>query len=127
MRFEPLGDTAFILRDLQGPAYAIADELNSLNVPGLVEATASYETVGLYVEPRLFNMAELAATIDKLHVTSPSVVRHHQVPVCFEMGADLSDAANELQLSLEELVSSFCARDLCCYAVGFCPGFPYLG
>src|SRR5688500_8262623 len=45
MRAEPLGDSAYILRDLEMPAYELAERLNAEPQPGLIEAVASYETV----------------------------------------------------------------------------------
>lgn len=127
MRFEPLGDTAFILRDLQGPAHAIADELKDLNVPGLVEATASYDTVGIYIEPDTFDMALFESVLNQIRPALQWKNRRILIPVCFEMGEDLTEAANTLGLGEQELVQLFCATELTCYAVGFSPGFPYLG
>ncbi len=123
MLLEPLGDAAYILRDLAMPAHAVADALNAMPPRGLREAVASYETVGLYVDPHLFD----AAALELPPVQDAGTARRHEIPVCYEMGQDLEGAAEHLGLRPEELVRLHTGREYRCFAVGFCPGFPYLG
>ena len=123
MRIEPLGDEAYILRDLEVPPYRLAEYLNNLRPPGLVEATASYHTVGLYVDPNLFDPSILDVEVGLL----PTSQVIHEIPVCFEMGEDLESAAVALQLDQARLIELFCGQTYTCFAIGFSPGFPYLG
>ncbi len=127
MRVEPLGDSAFVIRQLNSPAYAIADALNEQNVPGVIEAAASYDAVGVYVDPDRFDLPEFEHFLSGLGDLKDVTGRAHLIPVCFAMGEDLLTSSVGLKLSVEELVQVFCSRVYRCYAIGFCPGFPYLG
>jgi inhibitor of KinA len=77
-----------------------------------------------------FNLADLESWIEAQLagslVLAPEIKRHI-VPVCYEMGADLGPAANALGMSSERLINLHLSSDYQCYAVGFSPGFAYLG
>jgi inhibitor of KinA len=122
MRIEPLGDAAYILRDLDAPAYLIANWLNRKGQAGLIEAVASYDTVGLYV-----NSAFDARQLDFPENYGAHESRSHTIPVCYELGEDLESTAKRLNLTPDALVAHHTAQEYTCYAVGFCPGFGYLG
>jgi inhibitor of KinA len=124
MRAEPLGDSAYILRDLEMPAYELAERLNAEPQPGLIEAVASYETVGLYVDSESFSLDDFKLPKNSSEVR-PSKL--HVVPVCYEMGQDLEEVCAALNLSKAQLVEAHTSARYRCYAVGFCPGFAYLG
>ena len=53
--------------------------------------------------------------------------RHHQIPVCYALGEDLVETAQRLQITSEQLAELHASTEYTCYAVGFCPGFGYLG
>ncbi|AIE85453.1 5-oxoprolinase subunit B family protein [Fimbriimonas ginsengisoli] len=124
MKIEPLGDAAYLVRELEGPAYEIAAALNSRGLPGLTEAVASYDTLGLYVDPDQFDPSSFSTS---LGIVAPRAGRSHEIPVCYELGVDLDEAAARLAIAPDELVKRHAEPSYRCYAVGFCPGFPYLG
>jgi inhibitor of KinA len=125
MRIEPLGDSAYILRDLVRPAYEIAKDLNVTKPIGLIEAVASYETVGLYVDPDRFNPSDISTRREPIQGLRDS--RTLAIPVCYELGPDLEEATKQLGLSSQEFVRLHSSKTYRCFAIGFCPGFPYLG
>lgn len=125
MKIDPLGDSAYILRGLEVPPASYARILNRAKIPGLREAVASYETVGLYIDPWIFELDSLPDS-RALSEYSPAS-KHHVVPVCYEFGLDNAEAAERMGLSAAELVKAHSGRVYDCYAVGFCPGFAYLG
>src|SRR5438477_10520610 len=98
MRVEPLGDSAYILRDLDAPAYLVANWLNLKRPSWLVEAVASYDTVGLYTtydfDPTKLEMPGNYAAIEP---------RTHKIPVCYEMGEDLENTSKLLGLTPRQL------------------------
>ena len=51
----------------------------------------------------------------------------HEVPCCYEMQLDLKRVAEHLGLSEEDIIRQHAATIYTVYAIGFCPGFPYLG
>jgi KipI family sensor histidine kinase inhibitor len=122
MRVEPLGDSAFILRELDAEPWQIARALNEQPAPGLIEAVASYETVGLYVDPVLFDIEAL-----RLPEASSCHGRAHVIPVCYELGEDLEWVARQLGITEAEVMRLHTSIEYRCYALGFCPGFAYLG
>ncbi len=125
IQIDALGESAFILRRLGGrDPVAIAQGLDGL--PGVREATPAYETVGVYVEPGVGAqiVRERLAEIDLRPRTEP---RFHEIPICYEKGEDLEEAALHLSLSMEELAQLHARHVYRCFAIGFQPGFPYLG
>ncbi len=112
------------MRDLPAPAFRVAQALNQSGIPGLTEATASYETVGLYVDPNHFRpeSVELLPKVD-LTVTGKRV----QIPVHYELGEDLARVCAELRMTQPEFVAVHSGAIYTCAAVGFSPGFAYLG
>lgn len=127
MRIDPLGDRALILRDLGAPAREVAEWLSLQGIKGLGEAVASYDTVGLYFEASLFSTADLPSLLAKFEPPELSVPRRHEVPVCYELGQDLMEVSRSLSMTPLELIHLHCGKPYHCFAVGFCPGFAYLG
>src|SRR5262249_5290396 len=53
--------------------------------------------------------------------------RTHRVPVCYQLGEDLGRIAEHTGLSREAIIDLHASVEYRVYAIGFCPGFPYLG
>lgn len=124
-RIDPLGESAFILRELGGvPAYAIAEALRGQ--PGIVDATSAYDTVGVYVAPG-YSEEALKGLLLELEIKGAGAPKRHLIPVCYELGLDLGDVAGRLKLELDEVISLHTGTEYRCYAIGFCPGFAFLG
>lgn len=126
---EPLGDAAYIVRGVgPGPAFFYADWLEGQGLKGVSEVVAAYDTLGVYVDPDEFSLSELESRLSSVPgYEQPSVGKLHQVPVCYELGEDLESCCTELGLSESDFVAAHCSVEYLCYAVGFAPGFPYLG
>lgn len=129
MRIEPLGDAAYIVRGLgDGPAYPFADHLGRLSLPGVVEVVAAYDTLGVYVDPEQFSMSALESALGSAPRFEQSPVgKLHRVPVCYELGEDIESCCSELRMTEGAFIEAHCSVEYVCYAVGFAPGFPYLG
>jgi inhibitor of KinA len=92
----------------------------------VTDVVPAYDTVGVYVEAPSFDIGLVEQLMSQAAgLTSQS--KEHQIPVCYEFGEDLGEAAAALQLQPDELVRLHCSQQYTCYAVGFAPGFPYLG
>lgn len=128
MRIEPLGERALILRDLgAAPAHLAAAHLREKGFSGLVEVVASYQTVGLYFEGRPAEERDIRRALEDLDRTQRTSVRAHEIPICYELGLDLREAAKQLGISVEALIDAHLGKAYTCFAIGFSPGFPYLG
>ena len=53
--------------------------------------------------------------------------RLHVIPCCYDLGLDLEHIADHLGISVEDVISQHTGVRYSVYAIGFCPGFPYLG
>lgn len=126
MRIEPLGDSAFIMRDLAVPAHQLAAAINDRNVTGVTDAVACYDCVGLYVDPSVFSVQSLD-DLANLSESNPRQVKTHSIPVDYSQGPDSEELCSRLGLTARELVEIHTSGTYECRAIGFCPGFPYLG
>lgn len=124
MTLKPLGEAAYLVEDISVPAHELARRLNEAKPAGLVEAVAAYETVGLYVDPSSFveTCLEPFAEFETVAVTGKLV----EIPCRYD-GPDLEEVAIRLGLEAEDVVRLHTSVEYTCYAIGFCPGFPYLG
>lgn len=125
VRLDPLGEAAWILRDLGvAKSWTLAKALSE--APGVREATSAYDTVGLYLQhPR--SEAEVRRVLEGVSLAEAESHRSHLIPVCYAMSPDLDEAASRLHLNPEEVADLHSSTTYRCYAIGFCPGFPFLG
>jgi len=121
VRIEPLGETAYILRDLEVEPHILARSIELSGVAGIEEIVPSMETVGLYVNPDLFDPQSLTG----LKLASPGRGKHFTIPVIFD-GPDLFEVSQLIGSEPEFLVKAFCDAIYTVVAIGFLPGFPYL-
>jgi inhibitor of KinA len=125
MRIEPLGELAWILRDLDVSAYDLAASINSASPQSFTEAVASYDSVGIYTRKHL-SQVEVQSILDAIPPSAGGAGNLHEIPVVYD-GEDLQDACGTLSLSVAEVVAHHTSVTYRCFAVGFCPGFAYLG
>jgi inhibitor of KinA len=97
-----------------------------------VDVVQAYARVAVYYDLDQVNYAAAAAALRDL-VGRPASARAegagrlHHVPCCYELQLDLERVARQVGLSAAEVVRLHAATEYTVYAIGFCPGFPYLG
>ncbi len=121
MRIEPLGETAYILRDLEVEPHIVARSIELASVPGVEEIVPSMETVGIYINPDTFDPESLKG----LRMATATRGRGFTIPVVFD-GPDLAEICQIIGSEPEFAVKAFCAQLYTVVAIGFLPGFPYL-
>jgi inhibitor of KinA len=57
----------------------------------------------------------------------PPLAKTFTIPVCYEFAPDLSRVCEHTHLSPDEVIRLHTATEFTVYAVGFVPGFPYMG
>jgi inhibitor of KinA len=125
IQVQRLGETAFILRNLGDvPSYALARALEGRS--GILEAASSYDTVGLTVEES-YSEDQLLKLLSRIRIPAPEPPRTHRIPVCYDLGPDLESSAKKLRISIKRLIAMHTMHPFRCYALGFSPGFPFLG
>src|SRR5262249_21905342 len=53
--------------------------------------------------------------------------KRHVIPCCYELQRDLARIAKHTGLSQDDVIRLHSECEYTVYAIGFCPGFPYLG
>ena len=130
LRLKALGDAAILayLAD-ESSALQFAAAVRTAGFPWLIEAVPAYASVGIYFDPKVASLRDARAALERLKPAAGSVAagRSHVIPCCYEMGPDLARVAEHAGLTSESVIASHVAEEYAIYAIGFCPGFPYLG
>lgn len=124
MRIEALGDAAWLLTDLGAiEPWRLSAGLRGAGLAGVTDVTAAYDAVAVYGDWPGVTDDELARLADSVMVER----REHVVPVEYGRGPDLAAAAEALGLAQSDVVRIHSGASYRCHALGFCPGFAYLG
>jgi inhibitor of KinA len=134
VKVAPLGDAALLVElgqridtALNTRALALAAALEKRR--DVREAVAGYATVAVYYDAEQITYRGLVGAIEKLVQAKPPKAapgRLHRIPVVYD-GPDLNEAAEQLKLSVEELVRLHTQPIYRCFMIGFAPGWGYLG
>jgi inhibitor of KinA len=130
MKLLPLGDQAVMAYlDDETSALHFAARVRRAELPWLVDVVQAYTSVAVFFS---LSDCDFAIASDKLRAldTACSEVeegRLFEIPCCYELGLDLARVAEHTGLSAGEVVRLHTQCTYMVYAIGFCPGFPYLG
>lgn len=127
---KPLGDQA-VLAYLPDEAAAVrfATGVRTADFPWLIDVVPAYATVGVYFDPTRANLKSVRKALEALRPLPGAAVagRTLAIPCCYELQLDLERVAGHTGLSLEQVIELHTGHEYTIYAIGFCPGFPYLG
>lgn len=92
----------------------------------------AYKAVAIYHNPAFISLQSLASEIASVLKTKEIKTPTQQfkvveVPCCYELGADLDIVAELKGLTTKEVIRLHSETEYCVYAIGFSPGFPYMG
>lgn len=123
----PLGEAAWIVRGLGVPGYVAAERLSTRARAEGWELVPSYDAVAVFFDP-----ARAPSSDDLLQWAASGDVtlaepRRIVIPVCYTLGDDLAAIAKDLGVAPEDVVRAHAGSVYTCFALGFRPGFPYLG
>jgi len=149
MTFSALGDSAVVValgtgidKEVLARVRALTALLEPSRPAGIVDIVPAYATVTVFYEPgRLAAGARpydyvcrfiterarsLEAEAKKKPAKAPRLV---EIPVSYggEHGPDLEEVAQHCGLDAAEVAKRHAAGDYLVHAIGFAPGFPYLG
>jgi inhibitor of KinA len=157
MSLKPLGDTAVVLtfdqnlnETLLARVCAVAGAIERERMEGVTDVVPAFATVTVFYDPvRIKSHAGLCAALqacvqrasgstdDRTGALGLSrsasggegATRVMEIPVCYggEFGPDLGQVAAHAGLSVEEIVALHCGAGYFVQAIGFAPGFTYLG
>jgi inhibitor of KinA len=150
MTFSALGDSAVVVALGAGidesalPRVRALTALLSHDRPrGICDVVPAYATVTVFYDPaRLADagprpydrvcrfITERSRTLESEAKKKPATVaRVVEIPVCYggEFGPDLAEVADHCGLDTDEVVAKHRGGDYLVHAIGFAPGFCYLG
>jgi inhibitor of KinA len=126
-----MGDRAVLvyLAD-ESAAIRFAEAVRAAGFPWLVDIVPAYASVGVHFDADQIRLAAVEELLRKLPVPAkPKAAsgRLHVIPCCYEMQLDLARVSEHTGLSTDAIIAQHSEREYIVYAVGFAPGFPYLG
>jgi inhibitor of KinA len=131
-RLAPLGDQAVFayLKD-ESEALSFAAAVRRASFPWLVDVVPAYTTVAVFFDLDRIEYAGAAQRLEPFLQAGAELPanegRLHRIPCCYELGLDGERVARFAGISGEEVIRLHAGTAYTIYAIGFCPGFPYLG
>lgn len=126
----PLGDQAALAYFAdEAAAFQFAAAVRRAAPSWLVDVVQAYTSVAVFFDLGQINFTRAAEQLRALPLTAIPVTlsRLHVVPCCYEMQLDLRRVATQTGLTPDDVVRLHAGQEYTVYAIGFCPGFPYLG
>jgi KipI family sensor histidine kinase inhibitor len=107
--------------------------LRSPRFRGIIDLIPSYASVVVIFDPRATDYLNLKARLREemgnLAENAIAAGKQVEIPVYYseESGLDLPRLVAEKSLSIDDIINLHCSRTYLVYAIGFAPGFAYLG
>ena len=141
MTVSPLGDSAVVisLGESLDPTViprvcAVAAELERRRPAGAVDIVPAFASVAVYFDSPPTNLDHVCEQVRAIAAGveesgSTDTVRTVEVPVCYggEAGEDLERVAERAGLTPAAVIALHSGAEYRVHAIGFVPGFPYLG
>jgi len=123
---EPLGDQGVIVRfATEERALAWANAARK-TLPH--EVVPAYRAVAVYAPLVDWESGKLTDRLAAIVAADSEMAgRLIEIPCCYELGPDLEESACSLKMPAQELIRLHSSVDYQVYAIGFVPGFPYMG
>ena len=137
--FLPSGDRAMVVEfgaeidpEINALVHRATDAIERAGLDGVVELVPTYRSLTLHFDPLLTGYDTLQQAILDLNLDEGGAVggqRVVEIPTLYggEYGPDLGFVAENAGLSESDVVEIHSGSDYLVYAMGFSPGFPYLG
>lgn len=138
MRLVPLGDQAVLayLPDEAG-AVAFAAAVRAAAPSWLQDVVPAYASVGVFFDADMIGTTAVIAflsgrrqppvTATARGADAPRAARRYTIPVCYELQLDMPRVSEHTGLSPDDVIRRHTTPEFTVYAVGFVPGFPYMG
>lgn len=140
LRIETAGMEALMVRlfdtiDVTNMAWILAADqaLREAFGEALVDLLPSYTTLLLHYDCRTLShldaQARVQGALTDLTPADTQQGQHHDIPVWYDesVGPDLERVAKRAGISIAELINQHCQDDYCVFALGFAPGYGFMG
>jgi inhibitor of KinA len=131
MDLYPLGDQAVLayLPD-EMAALAFARQTRDAGFAWVVDVVQAYTSVAVYYDLASIDFFEAKDKLARMQA-GPSAKappsRLFTIPCCYDYGLDWKRLQEHTGLAADDIIIAHSAAVYTVYAIGFCPGFPYLG
>ena len=140
MTLVPLGDQAVLvyLPD-ESTAIHFAAAIRAAAAPWLQDIVPAYASIGVFFDADMIGTDAVARWLTELRASTAAALaspssqpstnnrRTFRVPVCYEMQLDMARVCEHTGLSADDVIRLHTSTEFTVYAIGFVPGFPYLG
>ncbi len=130
MTIVPLGDqAALIYLEKEEGAGQMAAAVRARQPDWLVDVVQAYKSVAIYFNLDQIHFSQVAEFL-QTEISLSEVIQTatiHTIPCCYEFQLDLPRIAQQTGLDTEAIIQLHSQTQYTIYAIGFCPGFPYLG
>lgn len=139
-RFETVGMDSLIVRlfdaidERHMPWLSAAnDALRRAFGEALIDLVPSYTTLLVHYDVVQLTHGEALArarqALEGLTPAAGSEGQRHVIPVWYDasVGPELPHMAQRIGIDVEELIARHCSRDYCVFALGFAPGYGFMG
>ncbi len=142
MTLSPLGDSAVVVALGTGldetaltRVRAVAEALEQEKPAGVVDVVPAFASVTVFYDAaHCGSYAQLCAEIQACAARAEATMvsqrtRVLEISVCYggEGGPDLAEVAARAKLSVEQVIAQHSGAEYLVHAIGFAPGFAYLG
>jgi inhibitor of KinA len=132
MTLVPLGDQAILAYFPDEPAAVrFAAAVRAAGPDWLFDVVPAYASAGVFFDPDRTTTADVVKWLTDAPLARRGYAaeppRRHTIPVCYERQLDLGRVADHTGLTPDRVIELHLSREYTVYAVGFVPGFPYLG
>jgi inhibitor of KinA len=129
---QPLGDQAVLANCAdEAAALRLASSLRRAAPPWLIDVVQAYTTVAAFLDPDRTTYAAAAEVVAGLSESSAQEGavegKRHRIPCSYEYQLDMDRVTEHTGLSSDTVIRLHAEAEYTVYAIGFCPGFPYLG
>lgn len=99
----------------------------------LIDLVPSYTTLLVHYDCRQLNHTEararILAALEHLTPADTQAGQLHEIPVWYDqsVGPELSRVADRAGVTVQEVIRRHCAHDYCVFALGFAPGYSFMG
>ncbi len=128
---QPLGDQAALASfGDEASALRFASAVRRDAPSWLIDIVHAYATVAVFFDLLSVGYCDVETWVRGVRPAADADAasgRLHEIPCCYERQLDLDRVAHHLGLAADEVIRLHAAQEYTVYAIGFSPGFPYLG
>lgn len=129
----PLGDQVVLVYCAdESAALRLAAAARKARPRWLVDLVQAYTSVAIFFDLEQIDSCEASEWVRRFSAEEEQrseilESRTHRIPCCYEFQRDLERVVERTGLAREEAIRLHWSTEYTVYALGFCPGFPYLG